>query len=113
MFGRIGLVTAAALALAVACGGSASPPVAKPPPGVTATILASGHLDSIPPGTLFVNYLKLPQATAGSINHKHLAGFVYAVGGAVEVDVAGASPLMVQPGQAAFIGGQVIEKQPH
>lgn len=108
MFGRIGLITVAALSLGAACGGSASPAAAKPPPGVTANILASGRLDSIPTGTLFVNYLKLPQASAGSINHKHLAGFVYAVGGAVEVDVVGASPLMVQPGQAAFIGANVM-----
>lgn len=108
MFGRIGLITVAALALGAACGGSASPAAVKPPPGVTATILASGRLDSIPTGTLFVNYLRLPQAAAGSINHKHLAGFVYAIGGAVEVDVVGASPLMIPPGQAAFIGANVM-----
>jgi len=108
MFGRIGLIAAAVLAFGVACGGTASPAAVKPPPGVTANILASGHLDSIPTGTLFVNYLKLPQAAAGSINHKHLPGFVYAIGGAVELDVVGASPLMIQPGQAAFIGANVM-----
>jgi hypothetical protein len=108
MFGRIGLITVAALALGAACGGSASPAAVKPPPGVTANILASGRLDSIPTGTLFVNYLRLPQAAAGSISHKHLAGFVYAIGGAVEVDVVGASPLMIPPGQAAFIGANVM-----
>lgn len=108
MFGRIGLIAVAMLAFGVACGGTASPAAVKPPPGVTANILASGHLDSIPTGTLFVNYLKLPQAAAGSINHKHLAGFVYAVGGTVEIDVVGASPLMIQPGQAAFIGANVM-----
>lgn len=108
MLGRIGLITAAALALAVACGDSASPPVAKSPPGVTANILASGRIDSIPTGTLFVNYLRLPQAAAGSIKHKHLAGFVYAVGGAVELDLENASPLTIQPGQAAFVGANVM-----
>jgi hypothetical protein len=108
MFGRIGLITVAALAFGAACGGSASPAAVKPPPGVTANILASGRLDSIPTGTLFVNYLRLPQAAAGSINHKHLAGFVYAIGGAVEVDVVGASPLLIPPGQAAFIGANVM-----
>jgi quercetin dioxygenase-like cupin family protein len=108
MFERIGLIAAATLALAVACGGSASPVAVKPPAGVTTNILASGRLDSIPTGTLFVNYLKLPQAAAGSINHKHLAGFVYAIGGAVELDVVGASQLMIQPGQAAFIGASVM-----
>jgi quercetin dioxygenase-like cupin family protein len=107
MFGRIGLIAAAVLALAVACGGSVSPTAVKPA-GVTANILATGHIDSIPTGTLFVNYLKLPQAAAGSIKHKHLPGFVYATSGAVEIDVDSASPLMVQPGQAAFIGANVM-----
>lgn len=111
MFGRIGLVavtSVATLAFGVACGGSATPVAVKAPPGVTTNILASGRLESIPPGTLFVNYLKLPQAAAGSINHKHLAGFVYAVGGTVEVDVEGAAQLIVPPGQAAFIGANLM-----
>jgi len=111
MFGRIGLVAlgaAATLASSVACGGSATPAAVKAPPGVTTNILASGRLESIPPGTLFVNYLKLPQAAAGSIKHKHLAGFVYAVEGTVEMDVEGAAPLIVPPGQAAFIGASIM-----
>ncbi|TMF50542.1 MAG: cupin domain-containing protein [Chloroflexi bacterium] len=111
MFGRIGLIAltaVATLAVGVACGGSASPAAVKPPAGVTTNVLASGRLEAIPAGTLFVNYLKLPQASAGSIKHKHLAGFVYAVAGTVEIDVDGASPLIVQPGQAAFIGANVM-----
>ena len=107
MFGRIGFIAAATLAVAVACGGSATPATVKPA-GATANILATGHIDSIPTGTLFVNYLKLPQAAAGSIKHKHLPGFVYATWGAVEIDVDTASPLMVQPGEAAFIGANVM-----
>jgi hypothetical protein len=111
MFGRFGLIAftaMATLALGVGCGGSASPAAVKAPPGVTTNILASGHIDSIPTGTLFVNYLKLPQASGGSIKHKHLPGFVYAVWGTVEIDVASANPLMVEPGQAAFIGASVM-----
>jgi quercetin dioxygenase-like cupin family protein len=107
MFGRTGFIAAATLAVAVACGGSATP-VAVKPAGVTANILSTGHIDSIPTGALFVNYLKLPQAAAGSIKHKHLPGFVYATWGAVEIDVDTASPLMVQPGEAAFIGANVM-----
>ena len=111
MFGRIGLVAlgaVATLALGVACGGSATPAAVKAPPGVNTNILASGRLESIPPGTLFVNYLKLPQAAAGSIKHKHLAGFVYAVEGTVEMDVEGAAPLIIPPGQAAFVGASIM-----
>ena len=111
MFGRHGLVAFGALAtvaLGVACGGSAPAAAVKAPAGVATSILASGRLDSIPPGTLFVNYLRLPQAAAGSIKHKHLAGFVYAVAGTVEMDVEGAAPLIVPPGQAAFIGASIM-----
>lgn len=111
MFGRIGLVAfgaLATLALGGACGGSAPPAAVKAPAGVATNILASGRLESIPPGTLFVNYLRLPQAAAGSIKHKHLAGFVYAVEGTVEMDVEGAAPLIVPPGQAAFIGASIM-----
>jgi quercetin dioxygenase-like cupin family protein len=111
MFGRIGLIAlsaAATLAVGVGCGGSATPAAVKPPPGVTTNILASGRIESIPSGTLFVNYLKLPQAAAGSIKHKHLAGFVYALGGTVELDVEGAAPLIIPPGQAAFIGANIM-----
>jgi hypothetical protein len=111
VFGRIGFIALSAVvtvALGVACGGSATPAAVKGPPGVTTNILASGRLESIPPGTLFVNYLKLPQAAAGSIKHKHLAGFVYAVGGTVEMDVEGAAPLIIPPGQAAFIGANIM-----
>ena len=111
MFGRIGLVAlgvVAALTSVVACGGSAAPAAVKAPPGVTTNILASGRLESVPSGTLFVNYLKLPQAAAGSIKHKHLAGFVYAVAGTVEMDIEGAAPLIIQPGQAAFVGANIM-----
>jgi hypothetical protein len=111
MFGRIGLIALtgiATLAFGLACGGSVTPAAVKGPPGVTSNILASGRLESIPPGTLFVNYLKLPQAAAGSIKHKHLAGFVYAVDGTVELDVEGAAPLIIPAGQAAFVGANIM-----
>lgn len=109
---RVGLIVAATLILAAACGGSASPaPSTATPsaaPSVTSNILASGPLASIPAGALFVNYLDLPQAAGGVIKHAHLPGFVYAVSGTPEMDVDGAAPTMIQPGNAAFIGSGVM-----
>ena len=108
MFRRIGLLAIGVLTFGVACGGSAAPAAVQPPAGVTTNLLASGRIESIPTGTLFVNYLQLPQASAGSIKHKHLAGFVYATGGVVELDIENATPLTIKPGQAAFVGSSVM-----
>ena len=119
MFRRMGPSFVAALVLTAACGGAASPapqasPSAKPvataalaPAAVT--VLASGRIDSIPDGTLYVDYMDLPQVAGGSLTHQHIGGFVYAVQGTHEMDVAGiATPTMIEPGKAAFIGGTVM-----
>jgi redox-sensitive bicupin YhaK (pirin superfamily) len=113
VFRRIAPV-AVALVLTAACGGAAAPaPQATPnatasPAAVAASILASGRIESIPAGPLFVNYMDLPQAAGGSIKHQHIAGFVYSVQGTHEMDVDGAAPLMIQAGKAAFIGATVM-----
>jgi quercetin dioxygenase-like cupin family protein len=103
------------LAIAAACGGAASPaPTSVPavvsaaPPSVTSSILASGRLEAIPAGALFVNYMDLPQAAGGAIKHQHIAGFVYTVLGTHQMDIDGAATVMVQPGKAAFIGATVM-----
>jgi len=115
MFRRIVPTLATVLVVAAACGGSATPPPPSPtaavtaaPPSVASTVLASGKLDSIPAGALFVNYVDLPQAAGGSIKHQHIAGFVYAVQGTHQMDVDGAATVMIQPGKAAFIGAAVM-----
>ena len=107
---RFNIVTLAVAVLVTACGGSAAPSPAKPPAAVTTSVLASGHVDALPTGALFVNYLELPQAAGGSIKHKHGAGFVYATKGSIALSLDGASPLMLQPGQAAFTGANVMHE---
>ena len=108
MFGRIGLLAIGVLTFGMACGGSAAPAAVQPPAGVTSNVLASGRIESIPAGTLFVNWLQIPLTAGGSLKHKHLPGFVYAVGGAVELGIENASPLMIKPGQAEFIPASVM-----
>lgn len=117
MFRRIEPILMAALVLAAACGGAAAPvaqATASPTPAATATptpvttsVLASGKLDALPAGALFVNYMDLPQVAGGSIKHAHIAGFVYAVQGTHEMDIEGGLPLMIQAGNAAFIGATI------
>src|SRR5204862_6246603 len=103
------------LALAGACGGAATPvsTAPSPTPNATATqappkVLASGRLDSIPTGTLFVNYMDLPQVAGGVVKHQHIAGIVYSVQGTHEMDLDGAAPLLIQPGSAAFVAAGVM-----
>jgi quercetin dioxygenase-like cupin family protein len=114
VFQRMAPILATVLAVAAACGGATSPaPSSAPvvvtaPPSVTSTVLASGRLESIPAGALFVNYMDLPQAAGGVIKHQHIAGFVYTVQGTHQMDVDGASSVMIQPGKAAFIGATVM-----
>ncbi len=118
MFRPMAFISVAALVFATACGGGAAPatqatPIATPnatpaPALATTNVLASGRLESIPTGALFVNFMDLPQAAAGSIKHQHIAGFVYAVQGTHEMDVDGVAPLLIQPGTAAFIGATIM-----
>src|SRR5947209_11372521 len=116
VFRGMTLVAAAALALTGACGGGATP-VSAPSPTTNATaiatqapptLLASGRLDSIPTGTLFVNYMDLPQVAGGVVKHQHIAGFVYSVQGTHEMDLDGTAPLLIQPGSAAFVAAGVM-----
>ena len=114
MFRRMELIVVVALALTTACGAAASPaPQAAPtatvaPAPATVSVLASGRIESIPPGALFVNYVDLPQAAGGSIKHQHIAGFIYTVKGTHRMEVEGAAPLMIEAGKAAFIGAAVM-----
>jgi len=115
VFQRMASILVAVLAVAAACGGSGSQaPSSAPalvtaaPPSVTSSVLASGRLDSIPAGALFINYMDLPQAAGGVIKHQHIAGFVYTVLGTHQMDVDGAASVMIQPGKAAFIGATVM-----
>ena len=117
MFRAMKLIAVAALVLTVSCGGAAAPPQTAPSPTTNVsvapsqavpTILASGRLDSIPTGTLFVNYMDLPQVAGGVVKHQHIAGFVYSVQGTHEMDLDGTAPLLIQPGSAAFVAAGVM-----
>ena len=120
------LAPALVLALvAASCGGAAtaSPaptvaatakPTASPAPtanvaavGQTSTKLADGALASLPSGTLYVNFLSVPQPPASPITHGHVGGFVYAVVGTNQLVITGGETKDIKPGEAGFIGTDV------
>src|SRR5437660_846073 len=57
MFGRIGLIAAATLTVALACGGSAPPVAVKAPAGVTANVLPANGVDRQTGSSLRVLYV--------------------------------------------------------
>jgi quercetin dioxygenase-like cupin family protein len=119
----ITLAPALALALvAASCGGATT---ASPTPttraatasasrianvaavGQTSTKLADGTLAALPAGTLYVNFLAVPQPPASPITHAHVAGFVYAVVGTHQLAIQGGETKDIKPGEAGFIGTDV------
>ena len=88
---------------------SASPTVntAAAAQGQTSTKLAEGTLAALPDGTLYVNFLDVPQPPASPITHLHVAGFVYALTGTHQMAIAGGETKDIKPGEAAFIGSNV------
>jgi quercetin dioxygenase-like cupin family protein len=98
------------LTLAAACGGAAS----QPPPadlsraqGFGQTALAAGGVDAFPAPPLYINVIDITQQPAGSITHKHIAGFVYVVTGSARMLVDGGPTLDIAPGHAGFVGTNV------
>ena len=123
-------VLVAVALIASACGGgsaspavtsaatkSAAPTVAASPVasavtaasavGQTSTKLAEGTLAAPPAGTLYINFLAIPQPPASPITHAHVGGFVYAVTGTHQMAIAGGETKDIKPGEAAFIGSDV------
>ena len=117
---------------AAACGGSAAPspapataapattapvtaaspsasPAAKPADAVASVsvTLAQGKLTAIPEGTLFVNFLDVPQPAGNTITHAHVAGFVYSVKGVHRLTIGTEPAKDIKPGEAGFVGADV------
>ena len=91
----------------VAASPSASAATAASAVGQTSTKLAEGTLAAPPAGTLYINFLAVPQPPASPITHAHVAGFVYAVTGTHQMAIAGGETKDIKPGEAAFIGSDV------
>lgn len=49
--------------------------------GIDGSSLGDGKISALPKGTLYVQYLEIPQPPTGSLAHSHIAGFVFAIEG--------------------------------
>ena len=98
-----------------ACGGTTSvppqPPATVSPAqgiGFASRALADGHVDALPPGTLFANILLFAQpANSSAPPHSHVAIFIYQVSGTQTLAIQGQAPVTLQAGSAAFVPNHV------
>ena len=98
-----------------ACGTStqsapASIPTSDPAQGIgfASRDLADGHVDGLPPGTLFANILSIAQPANSSIPaHSHVAIFIYEVSGTQMLAIQGQTPVRLEVGSATFLPNHV------
>jgi quercetin dioxygenase-like cupin family protein len=113
MKGTRALTTLAAAAIVVAgCAGATpstsgtSPTSAAGPAkavGATTDNLGDGKIDALPAGTLYVQYLDVPQSVGAPITHAHIAGFVYTHVGTHRMAITGGETKDLKTGEAAFV----------
>jgi len=92
------------------CGGGAVPsPAATSATSAVSTATAEGFdvsglgaptISALPKGTLYVQYLEIPQPAGGSLAHAHIAGFVYAIVGTHRLAIVGGETKDLTPSEA-------------
>jgi quercetin dioxygenase-like cupin family protein len=114
MMGTRALASLAAAAVVIAgCGGTAgtsttgtSPTSAAGPAkavGATTDNLGDGKIDALPAGTLYVQFLDVPQSVGAPITHAHIAGYVYTHSGTHRLAITGGETKDVKTGEAVFV----------
>ncbi len=121
---RLIALLAAATIVSAGCGGTGAPSAASATAtsaseaeGRTADNLGDGRISALPRGTLYIQYLDIPQAAGGSLAHAHIAGFVYAIEGTHRLAIVGGDTKDLTPSepgvfpradrQAAFVPADV------
>jgi quercetin dioxygenase-like cupin family protein len=98
-----------------ACGSTAGVsattiPTVSPAQGIgfASRVLADGHVDALPTGTLFANILSIGQPANSSIPaHSHVAIFIYEVSGTQTLAIQGQASVTLQAGSATFLPNHV------
>lgn len=113
MIGTRALGSLAAVALVIAGCGATGPSTAGTSPttaastakalGATTDSLGDGKIDALPAGTLYVQYLDVPQSVGAPITHAHIAGFVYTHVGTHRIAITGGETKDLKAGEAAFV----------
>ena len=98
------MVAVMAAGLLFGCGGASQAVSAKASAhGEQVKGLAGGQVDALPSGNLFlrvIGFSQRPMATFPS--HKHTPGFVYVAAGVQRLHSQGASPRLIEAGEAVF-----------
>ena len=114
MIGRGALTALAAAAVVIAGCAGATPSTARTASPTTAAStakatgsttdnLGDGKIDALPAGTLYVQFLDVPQSVGAPITHAHIAGFVYTHVGTHRLAITGGDTKDVKAGEASFV----------
>jgi quercetin dioxygenase-like cupin family protein len=106
---------AAAAVVVASCGATPSTTTTSPTTaastakaaGATTDSLGDGKIDALPAGTLYVQYLDVPQSVGAPITHAHIAGFVYTHVGTHRLAITGGETKDVKTGEAVFVPANV------
>lgn len=109
----IALLAAATIVFAGCGGGAAAPtPTATSTTAAVATAkadgaatvsLGDGKITALPKGTLYVQFLEIPQPAGGVLAHAHIAGFVYGIEGTTRLAVVGGETKDLKPSEGGFV----------
>jgi len=113
MIGTRSLASFVIVGVIAACG-APTPAGASPAPASTAKAanattasLGDGKIAALPAGTLYVQYLDVPQAAGAPITHAHIAGFVYTHIGAHRLAIQDGETKDLKVGESAFVPANV------
>jgi quercetin dioxygenase-like cupin family protein len=113
--GAISMLAAATIVMA-GCGTVGPSTAGRSPTAATSTAkaegaktdtLGDGKIDALPAGTLYVQYLDVPQSVGAPITHAHIAGFVYTHVGTHRLAITGGETKDVKTGEAVFVPANV------
>ena len=71
--------------------------------GVVPLFLGDDKIAALPSGTLYVQYLDIPQSVGATITHAHIAGYVYTYEGTHRLAIQGGETKDLKAGGAAFV----------
>jgi quercetin dioxygenase-like cupin family protein len=105
----------ATTALVIAGCGGATPSGASPTTAAstakaqsaTTENLGDGKITALPAGTLYIQFLDVPQAAGAPITHAHIAGFVYTYTGVHRLAIQDGETKDLKAGEAAFVQANV------
>jgi len=95
---------ATSTAVAVTAASSAAAAVATAKGEGAATVnLGDGKVAALPKGTVYIQFLEIPQPAAATLAHSHIAGFVYGLEGAMKVEIVGGDTKELKATEAVFV----------